>query len=64
MSTSTEVTESVLDEIDLEIVDPFGDDATQYMQATQPIPKPTPPPQHNTKYCVDEAYLRMRQNAE
>ena len=64
MPPPTHVSESVLEEIDLEIVDPFGDDATQYMQHTQPIPRPTPPPQHGTKYCVDEAYLRMKQNAE
>ena len=64
MPPPTEVAESVLDEIDLEIIDPFGDDATQYMQQTQPIPRTTPPPQHGSKYCVDEAYLRMRQNAE
>ena len=58
------VVESILEEIDLEIVDPFADgDATQYLQGTIPIPRTTPPPQHAGK-CADEAYLRIRQNAD
>ena len=64
MAPPTQVVESVLDEIDLQIVDPFGDDATQYMTHTQPIPRPTPPPQHGTKYLVDEVYTELRRNAE
>ena len=57
------VVESILEEIELEIVDPFTDeDATQYLQGTVPIPRPTPPPQH-AGHCADETYLRLRQNA-
>ena len=63
MPPPTQIAESVLDEINLEIVDPFGEDATLYMQQTQPIPRPTPPPQHGAKTEVDEAYLRMRESA-
>jgi hypothetical protein len=60
----TDVAESVLEEIDLEIVDPCGDTATETMNATiQPIPRPTPPPQHGTKTLVDEAYLKLRHTA-
>jgi hypothetical protein len=64
MPPPTHISESILDEIDLEIVDPFGDDGQQYMQTTRPISRGMPPPQHGTKYCVDEAYLRIRQNAQ
>ena len=63
MPPPTEIAETVLEEIDLEIVDPFGDDATQHMTYTQPIPRPTPPPQHGAKTNVDEAYLELRRNA-
>ena len=55
---------AVVESILVEIVDPFADgDATQYGQGTIPIPRTAPPPQHLGK-CAEEAYLRLRQNAE
>jgi len=63
MPPPNQVAESVLDEIDLDITDPFAEgDVTQYMSTTIPIPKPTPPPQHAGK-CADETFLRMQQKA-
>jgi len=62
MPPPSAVVESVLEEIDLEIVDPFGDDSTLYMSGTTPIPRPTPPPQHCSKGCIDEAYYQLKQN--
>lgn len=60
----TQAVESVLEEIDLEIIDPFTEgNATQYLQGTMPIPRPTPPPYHNQS-CGDAYYAKMRQNSE